>query len=73
MKNKVFYLALPVILVVIIWIFTNVFHPVAVDEYNNGICKECGGHYHLKDYTVNSFLYECDTCENTVLSPIRLK
>lgn len=33
------------------------------NEYNNGICSRCGGHYHLAATDHGKFFYQCDECE----------
>lgn len=41
------------------------------ERWNNGICENCGGHYHLvtaytkgKYSEVTYYVYECDECGN---------
>ena len=43
-------------------------------EYNNGICQDCGGHYHLIVRTnASRYIYECDKCYRTLSSYWLLK
>ena len=42
----------------------------SASEYNNGICKNCGGHYVFQtaighNYTT-SYTYKCDKCGNLI-------
>ena len=49
----------------------------ARNEYNNGICKECGeGHFHLVSaptQTYKMFVYACDTCGNEIATFQKLR
>ena len=62
---KTILAALLIVSIIAIAIFG---HIVGDISYNNGTCKECGGHYHL--VTVNSRTgfeyYECDNCGNVI-------
>lgn len=45
----------------------------SLNAYNGGVCRECGGHYHIvvsPNHTVKSYTYECDGCANTITSLI---
>lgn len=37
-----------------------------IEEYNNGICEKCGGHYHLLNISNGYVYYTCDMCEYTI-------
>jgi hypothetical protein len=45
------------------------------EEYNNGICSECGGHYkfvsssHIKNSS-DEYYYSCEDCGYTIMTPI---
>ena len=48
--------------------------------WNNGICTECGGNYHLVAVTKNStvdhskeYTYECKNCFHTIVTNYRMK
>ena len=46
----------------------------AIEEYNDGICLNCGGNYHLAGvyHVKNSgdyYIYECENCHHTFKSP----
>lgn len=49
-------------------------------NWNNGICTECGGNYHLVAVTKNStvdhskeYTYECKNCFHTIVTNYRMK
>lgn len=43
------------------------------DEYNNGICLECGGNYEfltiIGHQHSNDYIYKCDKCGNIIEEP----
>lgn len=40
------------------------------EEYNDGICKECGGHYEYVESVGHkhstSYIYKCDKCGHRI-------
>lgn len=36
------------------------------NEYNNGVCLECGGHYEFSNGSRGWLYYECDNCGNVI-------
>lgn len=57
-----------IILLIVVTIIGTVFaHILGEQEYNNGICKNCGGRYHLKAVNRMHFeYYECEACGNVI-------
>lgn len=44
--------------------------------YNNGVCQECGGHYHIvgtPHHRHQFYVYECDKCGNSFQSLTLMK
>ena len=39
---------------------------ISENNFNNGICKECGGHYQLVNAGLYTKYYVCDTCGNEI-------
>ena len=74
MKNII--LAVLLIFCILIFVITMAKYEVnaAVEEYNHGICLNCGGNYHLAGayHIKNSgdyYIYECENCHHTFRSP----
>lgn len=58
---------MPAIIVLVISIVTlAVIVITSNNNFNNGICKECGGHYQLVDAGLYTKYYVCDTCGNQI-------
>ena len=65
-------IVLVIIVTIILFValgIVEIMHNGDVQVYNNGICSECGGHWHL----VHDTIYECDTCFRTFTAAYRLK
>lgn len=45
----------------------------AINEYNNGICRECGGHYEylqaVGHYGETGYIYICNGCRRSLELP----
>lgn len=54
--------------ILFLWINIRKSHDIA--EYNNGVCKVCGGHYEYQQavghYYFTDYIYKCDKCGNVI-------
>ena len=68
LEQIAFVVIMAIILAIALGI-VEIMHNGDVQVYNNGICSECGGHWHL----VHNTVYECDTCYKTFIAAYPLK
>lgn len=65
MKQSTLTVILSIALIVIALIACYANYSAGKEIYNNGVCKECGGHYHIvgtPTYRHPFYVYECDQC-----------
>ena len=55
-----------IILILVLVIILATIVIISNNNFNNGICKKCGGHYKLIDAGLYVKYYVCDTCENKI-------
>lgn len=65
MKQSTLTIIISVIIIIVAVVLMVANYFAGEEIYNNGICKECGGHYHIvgtptKNY--HFYVYECDQC-----------
>lgn len=58
---------MPAIIIFLVSIITLIVIAITNNNnFNNGICKKCGGHYQLVDASLYTKYYVCDSCGNQV-------
>lgn len=68
MKQSTLTIILSVVIIVVVLIVGCANYFASEEIYNNGICKECGGHYHIvgtPTHKHHMYVYECDQCGDT--------
>lgn len=76
MKDKLIAIIIAVIFTVVVVVLVSIIPgchaDVIRDQYNGGVCRDCGGHYHLvavAGHLANTtYVYECDKCYKTISS-----
>lgn len=67
------FFALTVVVVMAIVGIDKVLDNKTIDEYNNGICRECGGHYEylqaVGHYEETGYIYICNGCRRSLELP----
>ena len=71
MDKEVRYIVVVVVAIILLVMVVFAFHDgEGVGNYNNGICKECGGHYSYQQAICSAYfryyVYICDECGNMI-------
>lgn len=66
-KSTLSFISILIIIIIIFWFLESI---VGANTYNNGICKNCGGHYEFQNavghHAVTDYVYKCDKCGNLI-------
>ena len=61
------FIGICIVVIIILWIIESI---AGSDVYNNGICRNCGGHYVFQNAvghrSFTNYAYKCDKCGNLI-------
>ena len=61
------FIVICIVILIILWFIESI---AGSNIYNNGICKNCGGHYIFQNavghHSFTDYVYKCDKCGNLI-------
>jgi len=67
LSTPISFFVVLIIIIIVLWFIESI---AGSNVYNNGICRNCGGHYVFQNavghYHSTNYAYKCDKCGNLI-------